>query len=219
MLIYELGSEGRGARAQYRSQEYKGEIPETYLRKSPPGLPAVSELQVVRHYTNLSKKNFSIDGQFYPLGSCTMKYNPRVTMDASLFDATLDHLERTTVRKKLGGKLMDEIKALAFEDKTPEEVEAAENINARIILTYDSRKKGMVLGRQGVEDLAARMLTDEDEGFAIITAGGEKIKGSDISLRKTVSLPKHGKSVFCSDAWRELEAYYYELRDGGLLEQ
>ncbi|MGB5305878.1 MAG: aminomethyl-transferring glycine dehydrogenase subunit GcvPB, partial [Gammaproteobacteria bacterium] len=40
-------------------------------------LPAVSELQVVRHYTRLSQKNFSIDTQFYPLGSCTMKYNPR----------------------------------------------------------------------------------------------------------------------------------------------
>jgi glycine dehydrogenase subunit 2 len=40
-------------------------------------LPAASELQVVRHFTNLSRKNFSIDGEFYPLGSCTMKYNPR----------------------------------------------------------------------------------------------------------------------------------------------
>lgn len=77
MLIYELGSEGRGARAQYRKQTYQGEIPESCLRQSAPGLPAVSELQVVRHYTNLSQKNFSIDTQFYPLGSCTMKYNPR----------------------------------------------------------------------------------------------------------------------------------------------
>lgn len=42
-----------------------------------PGLPEVSELQAVRHYTRLSQKNFSIDTQFYPLGSCTMKYNPR----------------------------------------------------------------------------------------------------------------------------------------------
>ena len=41
------------------------------------GLPEVSELQAVRHYTNLSRRNFSIDNQFYPLGSCTMKYNPR----------------------------------------------------------------------------------------------------------------------------------------------
>lgn len=77
LTIYGLSSEGRGAHAQYRPTEYSGEIPQKYLRKSSPGLPEVSELQVVRHFTNLSKKNFSIDGQFYPLGSCTMKYNPR----------------------------------------------------------------------------------------------------------------------------------------------
>ena len=47
------------------------------LRDEPPLLPSVSEMQVVRHYTRLSQKNFSIDTQFYPLGSCTMKYNPR----------------------------------------------------------------------------------------------------------------------------------------------
>ena len=53
------------------------DIPEHMLRKSSTHLPEVSELQVVRHYTNLSQKNFSIDSNFYPLGSCTMKYNPR----------------------------------------------------------------------------------------------------------------------------------------------
>ncbi|MCB1645271.1 MAG: aminomethyl-transferring glycine dehydrogenase subunit GcvPB, partial [Pseudomonadales bacterium] len=79
MLIYEISAEGRNAAAQFISTEYpaNGEIPEAMLRKTAPGLPAVSELQVVRHFTNLSKKNFAIDGQFYPLGSCTMKYNPR----------------------------------------------------------------------------------------------------------------------------------------------
>ena len=52
-------------------------IPSEFLRADAPALPEVSELQVVRHFTNLSKKNFSIDTHFYPLGSCTMKYNPR----------------------------------------------------------------------------------------------------------------------------------------------
>lgn len=52
-------------------------LPERFLRNSKPLLPEVSELQVVRHYTRLSQKNFSIDTHFYPLGSCTMKYNPR----------------------------------------------------------------------------------------------------------------------------------------------
>ena len=53
------------------------DLPPELLRAAPPALPEVSELQAVRHYTNLSRKNFSIDTQFYPLGSCTMKYNPR----------------------------------------------------------------------------------------------------------------------------------------------
>ena len=52
-------------------------IPENFLRKDAPLLPEASEMDVVRHYTRLSQKNFSIDTNFYPLGSCTMKYNPR----------------------------------------------------------------------------------------------------------------------------------------------
>ena len=53
------------------------EIPAVLRRTSPVLLPEVSELDAVRHYTNLSRRNFSIDTHFYPLGSCTMKYNPR----------------------------------------------------------------------------------------------------------------------------------------------
>lgn len=53
------------------------DIPSHFLRKTTPVMPELSELQVVRHYTRLSRKNFSIDTHFYPLGSCTMKYNPR----------------------------------------------------------------------------------------------------------------------------------------------
>ncbi len=52
-------------------------IPQNLLRKKEPGFPSLSELDVVRHFTNLSRKNFSVDTNFYPLGSCTMKYNPK----------------------------------------------------------------------------------------------------------------------------------------------
>jgi glycine dehydrogenase subunit 2 len=52
-------------------------IPERMLRREKPGLPEVDEPTVVRHYTNLSRKNWGIDTNFYPLGSCTMKHNPR----------------------------------------------------------------------------------------------------------------------------------------------
>ena len=77
--IFELSAPTRGASAQRPPplDNALDDIPEEFLRKAPAALPEVSELQVVRHYTNLSVNNFSIDTQFYPLGSCTMKYNPR----------------------------------------------------------------------------------------------------------------------------------------------
>ncbi len=78
--IFELGAAGRSATAQAPDDCEGGarsELPAALMRTSPLGLPEASELQVVRHFTRLSQKNYSIDTQFYPLGSCTMKYNPR----------------------------------------------------------------------------------------------------------------------------------------------
>src|SRR5688572_2424625 len=76
-LIFELSRPGRGATAQHPPAEPAGEVPVGYRRRGQPPLPEVSELQAVRHYTRLSQLNFGIDTHFYPLGSCTMKYNPR----------------------------------------------------------------------------------------------------------------------------------------------
>lgn len=78
MLIFELSKTNRQAHAQApKIRESSYSIPAELQRQSPPRMPACSELQVVRHYTRLSRKNFAIDTNFYPLGSCTMKYNPR----------------------------------------------------------------------------------------------------------------------------------------------
>ncbi|HSF47203.1 MAG TPA: aminomethyl-transferring glycine dehydrogenase subunit GcvPB, partial [Burkholderiales bacterium] len=78
MLIFERGRSGRLNPAQAPASAAEPDsIPSRFLRQAPPSLPEVSELDAVRHYTLLSQKNFSIDTQFYPLGSCTMKYNPR----------------------------------------------------------------------------------------------------------------------------------------------
>ncbi|CDZ76278.1 putative glycine dehydrogenase [decarboxylating] subunit 2 [Legionella massiliensis] len=78
MLIFERSTAGRQATAQApHNKEHSVAIPKQFLRTSAPRLPACSELQVIRHYTRLSQKNFAIDTNFYPLGSCTMKYNPR----------------------------------------------------------------------------------------------------------------------------------------------
>jgi glycine dehydrogenase subunit 2 len=77
MLIFEHSRTERSATAQAPTYTPKVDLPDRFLRKSGMNLPEVSEMQAVRHYTQLSQKNFSIDTHFYPLGSCTMKYNPR----------------------------------------------------------------------------------------------------------------------------------------------
>src|SRR5450759_1613256 len=77
-VIFEYSRPGRAARDQWPAQISQGSpMPETLRRKSPPLLPEVGELEAVRHFTRLSQLNFSIDTHFYPLGSCTMKYNPK----------------------------------------------------------------------------------------------------------------------------------------------
>ena len=63
----------------------KDMLPQGLLRKNRPALPELSELDVVRHYTALSRMNYSVDTNFYPLGSCTMKYNPKFTECAVAF--------------------------------------------------------------------------------------------------------------------------------------
>ncbi len=78
-LIFELSAPGRAAASCAPAPlPVPDDLPPHLLRTRPPALPEVSELQLVRHYTRLSQQNFSIDTHFYPLGSCTMKYNPKI---------------------------------------------------------------------------------------------------------------------------------------------
>ena len=77
-LVFELSREGRRGYTLAGNGLPCPEIPENLKRESPLPLPEVSEPDVVRHYTNLSQMNFGVDTGFYPLGSCTMKYNPKI---------------------------------------------------------------------------------------------------------------------------------------------
>ncbi len=78
--IYEISVAGRTAALLPACDVPETELPQDLLRTELE-LPEVSELQVIRHFTNLSQKNYAIDKGFYPLGSCTMKYNPRLNED------------------------------------------------------------------------------------------------------------------------------------------
>ncbi|MEX0773564.1 MAG: aminomethyl-transferring glycine dehydrogenase subunit GcvPB [Balneolales bacterium] len=65
-------------------------IPKSYLRKSPVGLPEISENEVQRHFVRISTKNYHIDKNMYPLGSCTMKYNPKINEKAASLSGTFN---------------------------------------------------------------------------------------------------------------------------------
>lgn len=92
MIIFEQSRSGRKAAAQWSTEQIElNDFPQAALRKTKLMLPEISELQAVRHYTNLSQKNFSIDTHFYPLGSCTMKYNPRGVHRIAMMENFLNH--------------------------------------------------------------------------------------------------------------------------------
>ena len=79
-LIFELSHPGRSGHGlpDYEYGKTSASLPDTLCRAKAPALPEVDEPTVVRHYTNSSNNNFGVDTGFYPLGSCTMKYNPKV---------------------------------------------------------------------------------------------------------------------------------------------
>jgi glycine dehydrogenase subunit 2 len=89
-LIFEHSRPGRRATAQAPATRAQADIPAAFRRREAPRLPEVSELDAVRHYTRLSRLNFSIDTNFYPLGSCTMKYNPRACNTLALLPGFLN---------------------------------------------------------------------------------------------------------------------------------
>ena len=77
-LLFESGSPGRSGFHWPAEEEKKDYIPASLLRDDIPGFPELGELEVLRHFTRISQRNFGIESQFYPLGSCTMKYNPKI---------------------------------------------------------------------------------------------------------------------------------------------
>lgn len=89
-LIFERSKEGRTSYSlpemDVPEVDLDAELENSYIRTSAPNLPEVSELELMRHYTGLSNRNYGVDSGFYPLGSCTMKYNPKINEDVARLD-------------------------------------------------------------------------------------------------------------------------------------
>ncbi|MEN6413393.1 MAG: aminomethyl-transferring glycine dehydrogenase subunit GcvPB [Veillonellales bacterium] len=93
-LIFEISKPGRLAldlpKCELPREESEASIPAVFFRSKAAELPEVSQLDLVRHYTALSQRNFGVDSGFYPLGSCTMKYNPKVNEDICRYPGFAD---------------------------------------------------------------------------------------------------------------------------------
>ncbi|MBT2643821.1 aminomethyl-transferring glycine dehydrogenase subunit GcvPB [Bacillus sp. ISL-41] len=89
-LIFELSTPGRVGYSlpemDVPETDLSELLPEGFLREEEPELPEASELDIMRHYTALSKRNHGVDSGFYPLGSCTMKYNPKMNENVARFN-------------------------------------------------------------------------------------------------------------------------------------
>lgn len=104
-LIFEKSVQGRrGVRVVPSDVPGAGNIKNEFLRKNPAKLPELSEVDVVRHFTELSRRNFGVDTNFYPLGSCTMKYNPKVSERIASYPA-FTHLHPLLAQLEKGGML------------------------------------------------------------------------------------------------------------------
>lgn len=104
-LIFEKSVKGRrGVGTSKRDVPTSIHIKPELLRQKAAGLPELSELDVIRHFTELSRRNFGVDTNFYPLGSCTMKYNPKVAERIAAYPG-FAHLHPLLPQLRMGGML------------------------------------------------------------------------------------------------------------------
>lgn len=89
-LIFERSVSGRRCARLPKDQITNYQLDQCFMRKQKPQLPEIAEVDLVRHYINLSKKAYGVDNGFYPLGSCTMKYNPKVNEDVASLEGFYD---------------------------------------------------------------------------------------------------------------------------------
>jgi len=134
----------------------------------------------------------------------------RLSMNSLAHSASVERARRETVKEKILGNLLDEVKAIiGVDEMIPQD---AENLKVEVLLSFDKRR-GTDIDQRQIAHLAERVLAeDEDEGFMIETLSGRKIRAEDIVLSKSVQIVAFGKSIHHDDAWGELRQFYGELR-------
>jgi glycine dehydrogenase subunit 2 len=141
-LIFESGSPGRSALFWPEEETVSDAIPAALLRREIAGFPELGELETLRHFTRLSQRNFAIESQFYPLGSCTMKYNPKINEVVARFPGF------SQVHPLTPGDLLQGALALLFElERMLAEISGMEHVSLQPSAGAQGELTGLMLIR------------------------------------------------------------------------
>ncbi len=197
-LIFEVSKEGRKAYSLPQNDvntfSLEEIIPAEYLSDKEVNLPEVSEVDVVRHYTNLSNKNYGVDTGFYPLGSCTMKYNPKINEDMAALPGFTDvhpYQPEHTVQGSLEliynlDKQLSEISGMARTTLQPAAGAHGELVGLMIIKAYHDSKGDKKRTKIIVPDSAhgTNPSSAQVAGFDVVEIKSDKYGAVDIEALK-----------------------------------
>lgn len=199
-LIFEISKEGRTAyslpKLDVNELPLESIIPSQFINEKEVELPEVSEVDVVRHFTNLSNKNYGLDTGFYPLGSCTMKYNPKINEDMAALSSFADlhpYQPEETVQGALElmynlEKHLSEISGMARTTLQPAAGAHGELTGLLIIKAYhasrgDSKRNKIIVpdSAHGTNPSSAQVA-----GFDIVEIKSDRYGAVDIEALKAV---------------------------------
>lgn len=146
----------------------------------------------------------------------------KLTMKESLYEASIDYVERTTTKKKLFNAFAKEFLAFFADDDDEQlhDINEKENLTVNIEISFDSRKKGGDVGKKRIKEAAHKIIQDDDDSlFSIVTGSGKELNANEIRLSEKTNIKKHGNSVNRDDAWQKLYSYFLDLKHLGMLEQ
>jgi glycine dehydrogenase subunit 2 len=193
--IYELSAEGRIGVSFPKSDVPQAALPEALLRKDLP-LPELSELDVVRHFTHLSSLNYCIDGGFYPLGSCTMKYNPKIneaTARIPGFALTHPHQPENTIQGNLAlmfdlQETLKEISGFSAVSLEPAAGAQGEFVGVSIIRAYHRSRGDVKRTKMLIPDSAhgTNPATSAMSGFEVLPVPSDSRGNVDLEALRAV---------------------------------
>jgi glycine dehydrogenase subunit 2 len=193
--IYELSAKGRTGVNFPRSDVPQTELPKAFLRKDLP-LPELSELDVVRHFTHLSSLNYCIDGGFYPLGSCTMKYNPKINETTARipgFALTHPHQPENTVQGNLAlmydlQETLKEISGFSSVSLEPAAGAQGEFVGVSIIRAYHRSRGDLKRTKMLIPDSAhgTNPATSAMSGFDVLPVPSDSRGNVDLEALREV---------------------------------